>query len=207
MQGQISEWTPKIIQEYKSNFPTAQIVISTWIGEKIDKIPCEIIKTRLPSKTYPYHNNINYQIVGTQNGLKKMKSEVIMKCRTDQFIHNRNIFKTFFEDCKKNQIMTSVPQHHFDKREYIVNDYYQVAFKEILEEYWNSMPFFDGSESIMPEIYLTKNYIQKIKKDMSSWSVVREKYFCNKDQHLDFKMEWEKDMKSEQYSKHYREIE
>lgn len=207
MQGQISEWTKDIVQEYKNNFPTAQIVISTWIGEKTDKIPCEIVKTELPSLTNPYRNNTNYQIVGTQKGLQKMKSKIIMKCRTDQFIHNHNIFKLFLESCTKDKIMTSVPQHRFDKREYIVIDYYQIAFKEVLMEYWNLMPFFSFSENIMPEIHLTKNYIHNIKKDMGSWSTVKKKYFCNKDQHLDFKMEWEKDMKFESYSKHYREIE
>ncbi len=207
MQGAISEWTADIIQEYKNNFPTAEIVLSTWIGEKTEGIPCEIVKTELPLQTDPYRNNINYQIVGTRMGLQKMKSKIIMKCRPNQFIHNHNIFKLFLKSCIKDKIMTSVPQHRFDKREFIVSDYYQIAFKEVLVEYWNSMPLFNGLENIIPEIYLTKNYIQNIKKDMGSWSTVRKKYFCHKDQHLDFKMEWEKDMKSEQYSKHYREIE
>ena len=204
MQGPISEYTADIVQEYKNNFPVAQIVISTWIDEKTEGIPCEVVKTELPPQTSPIVNSLNYQIVGAQIGLQKMKSAVIMKCRTDQFIHNRNIFKLFLESCTKNKIMVSRMRLHFDRYNFVINDFYQVSFKEVLMEYWNSMPLFDGSEYIKPEIYLERNYIRNIKKDMGSLSTVREKYFCIKDRYLDFKMEWEKDMKFEKYSTHYR---
>lgn len=204
MQGPISEWTADIVQEYKNNFPTAQIVISTWINEKTDNIPCEIVKTELPPKTSPYMTSANYQIVGAQIGLQKMNSAIIMKCRTDQFIHNRNVFKLFLESCTKNKIMLSAPLVRFDKRDYYLGDSYQVAFKEILQEYWNSMPLSDGSENIIPEIYFTRNYVKNIKKYNGSWPNAREKYFCIKDAYLDFKLEFEKDMKFEQYSKYYQ---
>lgn len=204
MQGRISDWTIDIIQEYKNNFPNAQIIISTWEGENATNIPCEIIKTQLPTKTSPHFSTINYQIIGTQTGLKKMKSSIIMKCRTDQFIHNRNIFKLFLESCTRKKIMVMRGDIDFDKRDYLINDFCQIAYKEVLMEYWNLMPLYDGSYAISPEIYLTRNYIRNIKKDLESWLTVREKYFCIKDGDLDFKIEWEKYMKFEQYQKSYK---
>lgn len=206
MQGRISDWTTDIVQEYKNNFPNAQIIISTWNGENTANIPCEIIKTQLPPKTSPHTSTVNYQIVGVQTGLQKMKSSVIMKCRTDQFIHNRNIFKLFLESCTKKKIMVIRNEIDFYKRDYVINDLCQIAYKEVLMEYWNSMPLYDGSYGITPEIYLTRNYIRNIKKDAESWLTVREKYFCFKDGDLDFKIEWEKYIKFEQYQKMSRKI-
>ena len=205
MQGGIWEWTVDIVQEYKNNFPNAEIVISTWNDEKTEDIPCEIIKTQSPSET-SHNPHINHQIVGTQIGLQKMKSSIIMKCRTDQFIHNRNIFKLFLEPpCTKNKIMVSRPQRGvYKKCDYFVNDFVQIAHKEVLSEYWNSMPLYDGSYSVAAEIYLTRNYIQNIKKDEGSWPTLMEKYFCIKDEYLDWKKESAKEMKFEEFSKYYR---
>jgi len=205
MQGGISEWTADIVQEYKNNFPNAEIMISTWDDEKIDDIQCEIIKTKPPSET-DYNPNINHQIIGAQMGLQKMKSSIIMKCRTDQFIHNRNIFKLFLElPCAKNKIMVAKPQMGvYSMCDYFINDFVQIAHKELLSEYWNSMPLYDGSYSVASEIYLTRNYIQKIRKDKGSWSTIMEKYFCIKDEYLDWKKESLKEMKFEEYSKYYR---
>jgi hypothetical protein len=202
MQGRISEWTSDIIKEYENNFPNAQIIISTWINEDTSDITCEVIKTQLPKPVEPFGSTINHQIVGAQLGLEKMKSTVVMKCRTDQFIHNSNIFKLFLESCMKNKIMVMGMDKN-DKRDYLINDLCQIAYKEVLTEYWNSMPLYDGSYSISPEVYFPKNYIQNIKKDSGIWSTVKEKYYCIKDDRLDFKLEFEKYMKFESYQKTY----
>ena len=38
IQGSITEWTPHIINEYKENFPEAEILLSTWNNENIGDI-------------------------------------------------------------------------------------------------------------------------------------------------------------------------
>ena len=93
LQGRVSSWTNDIINEYKKNFPNAEIVFSTWKNENVDGINCKVIQSEKPSPTYPHSSNINLQIIGSREGLKEMSSEVILKCRSDIFIHNKNIFK------------------------------------------------------------------------------------------------------------------
>ena len=38
IRGKISDWTKDIVNEYKTNFPNAQIVVSTWSNENTDDI-------------------------------------------------------------------------------------------------------------------------------------------------------------------------
>ena len=47
IRGKISDWTKDIVNEYKTNFPNAQIVVSTWSNENTDDINCDIIKISL----------------------------------------------------------------------------------------------------------------------------------------------------------------
>ena len=103
LQGAVSDWTKKIVEEYQQNFPDSQILLSTWNTENTTDIPCDVIKLEPPND--PYH--INHQIIGSREGLKKINSEIIMKCRTDQFIHNKEVFQIFNSGCSKNKIMIS----------------------------------------------------------------------------------------------------
>jgi hypothetical protein len=206
LQGGVWEWTADIVDEYQNNFPNAEILLSTWDDQITDDISCEVIKTKYPAETSPHVSHINYQIVGCRAGLKKMKSSIIMKCRTDQFIHNRNIFELFLQPpCTIDKIMVARPQMGvYNKCDFFVNDFVQLAHKDILSEYWNLMPMYDGSYSVAVEIYLTRNYLQNIKKEKGSWSTLIDKYFCIKDEYLDWKKESLKEMKLEEYSKYYR---
>ena len=177
LQGKISEWTSDIIREYQVNFPRAQILVSTWQNENVDDVPCQVVKSKLPSRTFPYSNTVNHQIIGTKTGLENMNCDVILKCRTDQFIHNHNIFKIFTESCPKNKIM--VPGIA-EIEDYWVDDFCQIGKQEILHDYWDNLPYYDGSYPIANEVYLTKNFILKIKHDYI------------KDYDKDFQIEFEK---------------
>ena len=92
IQGRVSSWTNDIVNEYKKNFPDAEIVFSAWKDEDVGGINCKVVQSEKPSPTYPHSSNINLQIIGSRAGLKAMNSEVILKCRSDIFIHNKNIF-------------------------------------------------------------------------------------------------------------------
>ncbi len=80
LQGRVSLWLKDIITEYKTNFPDAHIVLSTWDTEDVSKIDCDIIQSKLPSSTHPHNNTTNHQIIGVNAGLKKINSEIILKC-------------------------------------------------------------------------------------------------------------------------------
>lgn len=190
LQGKISEWTPDIVREYQKNFPFAEILVSTWIDEKIDHIPCNVIQLNPPEETHPHSSTINHQIIGTRGGLVKLHCDIIMKCRTDHFIHNSNIFNIFDKFCSEKQIM--VPYEGFVLSDYYLADFCQIARSDVLLEFWNSMPLFDGSFSITPEIYFTKTYVRNIMNDKRPWKTVMKEYFCLKGYQEDFQIEWEK---------------
>jgi hypothetical protein len=197
IQGGITKWTPNIINEFTEIFSDAEILLSTWIDEDIKDIECNIIQLEKPEKTFPHESNINFQIKGNTEGLKNMHADVILKTKTDQFIHNPKIFDIFAKQCKEDQIMTT-GLNSWKDRDYRITDFCQLARKKILEEYWFNMPYYDGTYAIPPEVYLTKNYIVNFKKDTGSWNSIVDKYFCLKNYFTDFDIEFEKFVVDEQ---------
>lgn len=203
LQGRVSEWTIDIVNEYRKNFPQASILLSTWTTENIENFPCEVLQVEPPKQTYPHSSNINFQIIGTRDGLQKIDADIILKCRTDQFIHNRNIFKIFQESCPKNKIMVT-DEGTTVKEDYRVSDYLQLAFKEILLNFWKTMPLYDGSYPIAPEIYFTKHYVLSVKNDNRPWKITLGEYFHTQSYDEVFKIEWEKRIKLDYYQKAYK---
>ena len=203
LQGPISEWTSDIIEEHKVNFPDCDIVLSTWDNEDVSSFSCKIVKTKQPKISLPYNSNINFQIIGAREGLKKINADIIMKCRTDQFVHNPKIFSIYNQYCTSEKIM--VPDHGTSRsEEYRLSDICQIGTKKILNDYWNLMPLFDGSYPITPETYLTKNYVLNVKKDTRRWDITRKNYFCIRGFDEDFKIEWIKPIHSSHYRQKYR---
>lgn len=190
LQGAVLPWTKDVIKEFVKKFPNAQILLSTWKDENVNNIPCEIIQTIPPKPTFPHESNINFQIIGMQEGLKKINSEIILKCKTDQFIHNENIFQIYKEKCAPEKIM--VTDFITYDNDYRASDFCQIATKKVLEEYWNKIPLYDGVSPIAPEVYLTKHYITKIKNDNGLWKDIMNDYFCFGNFHTDFQIEFEK---------------
>jgi len=206
LQGKISDWTLDIIKEYQKNFPETEILLSTWNSENVDEIPCDIIQLEPPAVTKPFAITINHQIVGSLAGLKKMSADIIMKCRTDQFIHNNKVFRIFEDNCPPHKIM--IPNYATIKNiDYFASDFCQIATKDILMEYWNSIEFYDGSFPLThAEIYLTINYVLNAKKDLRDWPICLKEYFYVKGFSEDFQIEWEKLEKiKEPYQRWYEE--
>jgi len=181
MQGVISDWTEKIVREYQSNFPDASILVSTWTTENTERIPCEIIKVEPPQQTQPYQSNVNHQKVGTLAGLERMSCDLVMKTRTDQFVHNKDIFKIYEEICNKEKIM--IPNYAtIETMDYFASDFCQIATKDVLVNYWNSIKEYDGTFLIShAEIYLTENYVLREKKRYKTLERVSSRLFlCSK---------------------------
>ena len=149
------------------------------------------MKVNPPKPTHPYQLNVNFQKKGVLAGLKELSCETIMKCRTDQFIHNKDIFKIYEKFCSKNKIM--IPNYATLKSiDYFASDLCQIGTKETIEYYWNVIPFHDGTFFCSGTVYLTLNYIIRGKKDLSPWLQCLKKYFYVKDFVSDFQIEWEK---------------
>ena len=200
LQGRITKWTKSIIQEYKENFPDAKILLSAWENENTDDIDCEIITSTPPKVSGKSKSTVNFQIVGTNAGLKKIDSEIIMKCRTDQFIHNPNIFQIYLKNSYPNRIM--VPDFGtFESIQYRTSDFCQIATKKLLEDFWSTIPLYDETNYEEAGVYLTKNYVKNIKTDNSPWKDIIRKYFCVKSYFDDFQIEWEKLNHFDEYQK------
>ena len=191
LQGKISSWTNDIIKEYQYTFPNAEILISTWDDQNTENLNCNIVKSPAPSLPKPHKSTVNFQIVGCKAGLKKLKTDLIMKCRTDQFIHNRKIFEIFHNSCSENQIM--VPDLGTPKNiDYRISDFCQIGFRQTLLDFWENIPLYDGINYEEAATYLTKNYVLKVKNDLQPWTSALKKYFLIKSFHDDFQIEWEK---------------
>jgi hypothetical protein len=204
LQGGVSPWTKDIVLEYKKNFPKAEIKFSTWEKENVSEINCDIIQSKKPLPTSPHESNINFQIVGVQEGLKEMNSKIILKCRSDVFIHNKNIFNIFQLNCPYEKIMTTnIGSFPF---EYRISDFCLLGTRKILDEFWHDIPLYDGISPIAPETYMTKNYIVNIKKDKRPWNEIINEYFYLRDYHLDFQIEWEKLTRYEKYGRNLSKL-
>ena len=84
----------KILQEtidfYIENYPTANVVISTWIDSELNfsNLPetYNVILSKLPKEGG--HQNINYQVKSTVNGLKFIETDYVIKVRGDEYYSN-----------------------------------------------------------------------------------------------------------------------
>lgn len=202
LQGKVSNWTRDIINEYRQNFPNAEILLSTWDDEPTQNLPCNVIKSRAPSLPKPIKSTVNFQIVGCQAGLKNLKTDLIMKCRSDEFIHNKKFFEVFKNSCSSDKIM--VPDlGTYEITKYRTSDFCQIGYRAILLDFWNNIPLYDGIHYEEPATYLTKHYVLNVKNDHQPWKFALKKYFCVKGFHEDFQIEFEKLNNFDDYQRVY----
>ena len=195
IRGKITEWTPDIVREYQTNFPNSEIVVSTWNNQKTDDISCKVVKNEEPEMPSPHIVTINHQTTLAKKGLEKISADIIMVCRSDQFIHNKNIFKIYRNKCPKTKIMVStipmfihgLPQDY--RYTYGINDICQIAKSELMHKFWDHVPHFDGSKSVSVARTIIKNYVKNVHKDDRDWKIVKDEYFYERDYYRDFKIE------------------
>ena len=195
LHGLVHESTKDIVGEYESNFPEAEILFCTWKSQDVKDISCKIIQIDYPSflkKPDEYVNRhafaINIQILQAREGLKHTNVDVVLRSRSDLFIHNKDIFEIFSKECDERKIL--VP-FIYEPDEFIP-DYFQIAHKSVLETYWNSQEFHDDDpEYITQEEYTTKNYLRHFD-EIDDWKKLRKKYFFEADWKKICKCEWMK---------------
>tara|TARA_Y100000817_G_scaffold314698_1_gene314646 strand:+ start:14966 stop:15652 length:687 start_codon:yes stop_codon:yes gene_type:complete len=205
IRGKIMNWTKDIVNEYQNNFPDTQIVVSTWTNENTSDINCDVIKTDEISMPSPHRSSINHQVTLAKNGLKKISSEIIMVCRSDQFIHNKNIFEIFKNKCPEKKILVSsfpafvqgTPQDY--RYTYSINDMCQIGKSNLIHNFWDHVPEFDGSKSISVARTIVKNYVVTINKDDRDWAAAKNDYFYERDYYRDLKIEWQRPIEFTSY--------
>ena len=206
IRGKISEWTADIVREYKAKFHNSEIIVSTWNNEKTDHMPCKIVRSVEPKIPSPHMSMINHQTILAKEGLKETSRDIVMVCRSDQFIHSQNIFSIFNSKCPKTKIMVSTfpgflngtPNDY--RYEYAICDFCQIGKNKLIHDFWDDVPYFDCSRNISVARTLTNNYVKNIKKDKQEWKNVKDLYFYERDYYKDFQIEWEKPIKSEFYT-------
>ena len=196
LHGLVHESTKDIVSEYEKNFPDADILFFTWKSQNVKDISCRIIQIDYPSflkKPDEYLNRhafaINIQIFQAREVLKHTNAHIVLRSRSDLFIHNKDIFEIFDKRCGEQKIL--VP-FIYEPDEFNIPDYFQIAHKSILETYWNSQDFHnDDPEYITQEEYTTKNYLKHFD-ETGDWGNIRKKYFFEADWEKICKCEWMK---------------
>lgn len=87
LQGPIWKTTVDTARHYLELPFVNKVIISTWEDEEIELISTEKIEIIKSKKPINGVGNMNLQIVSSLEGIKKTKSEMVAKMRSDQILH------------------------------------------------------------------------------------------------------------------------
>lgn len=154
LQGPIirsNDFTYNTIQLYRSLFPEAEIVLSTWEDQNVQGLEGDgivILKNAYPP-TQSY-KNFNKMVYSIQTGLRYFENqgiEYILRTRTDQRIQAENTIDYFFEllhlfplkKMIKNQRNRLITLNLYTLKyvPYSISDMFQFGHIEDLKEYWD----------------------------------------------------------------------
>lgn len=167
------DYTLLTAESYRSRFPNAPIILSTWHGsnpatlEKIKKAGVVIVESD-PEAVAPGIANANLQMVTSSAGLaaaREMKVDYAIKTRTDQRIYNLDaletlplLLKTFPVECGTNQrARLLVPSlNSFAYRLYGVTDMFMFGHIDDMEQFWDG--HLDGRTEYLHEPITLREY-------------------------------------------------
>lgn len=91
--------TKKCISSIRHKLPQAEIILSTWEGSNLEGLEYDkLILNKDPGAipiTKKIMNNMNRQLLSTQNGLKVAERKYVLKLRSDLILANTNFLKYF----------------------------------------------------------------------------------------------------------------
>ena len=91
--------TKKCISSIRHKLPEAEIILSTWEGSNLEGLEYDkLILNKDPGAipiTKKIMNNMNRQLLSTQNGLKVAERKYVLKLRSDLILANTNFLKYF----------------------------------------------------------------------------------------------------------------
>lgn len=198
-------WIKLSCKSVRKYLPGAEIIVSTWKGADVDDIDCDILvlnddpgsllscyERSQKDKTV---NNINRQIVSTEEGVKKASRRYVMKLRSDSYLRNSNFLKYYarYGEPVKNgggRILTFEPRNPWGifNGQFSLCDFWFFGKKEELLKLWDIPLYSPAGESerdLLGEEYIYKEYLKKhnkflneaMVKQFASYKEILTKYF------------------------------
>ena len=212
LQGSIVKTeTLKCLKSIRKFFPDSEVILSTWEGAEVEELgglfdilvlnkdPQAVLMTEV-KMTY---NNLNRQLLSTQEGLKRATRKYAMKLRSDLILTSDKFLKYFDEFPKrsenyqlfahkvliptlfsryslkvsKNQASFNVPFHP--------SDWWMFGLREDLNKYYLDTP-------LAPEPYFTKYFeLEENRGKISPFNDIKtkftpEQYLCYEAFHRNF---------------------
>ena len=178
----------KILQEtidfYVENYPTANVVISTWIGSELDfsKLPqtYNVVLSKLPKEGG--HQNMNYQILSTINGLRFVETDYVIKIRGDEYYSNMEYITNEVVMNPKKIHCSPVFFRHWDYMAYHISDHIIAGTTNNIKLMFEKTKFYTENNLVYhikegekfefwePEINLTRSYLMA--KESERWDRV-----------------------------------
>lgn len=166
------------------NYPTANVVVSTWIGSETDfsRLPSSytLIQTKLTDSGGD--QNINYQILSTLNGLRFIDTDYVIKIRGDEYYSNLEYIANEVAMNPSKIYSSPIFFRHWSFMKYHISDHIIAGTKENLQLMFEETKFNIENELVYhmvngkphrfwePEINLTRSYLMA--KEPKRWDKV-----------------------------------
>jgi hypothetical protein len=181
LQGKILQDT---IDFFVNHYPDQNIVISTWIGCNLDfsklRQSHNVILTKLPKNGG--HQNINYQLLSTTNGLKYVETDYVIKIRGDEYYSNMEYITNQIVMNPQKIHCSSVFFRHWEFMKYHISDHIIAGTTDNIKLMFEKTKFYMDNKMVYhmldgkphefwePEINLTRSYLMA--KESERWGKV-----------------------------------
>jgi hypothetical protein len=182
----------KILQEtidfFVKHYPNQNVVVSTWIGSKLDlsKLPqsYNVILTKLPKNGG--HQNIAYQLLSTNNGLKCVETDYVIKLRGDEYYSNLEYVAYEIAMNPHKIHCSSVFFRHWEFMQYHISDHIIAGTTSNVKLMFEKTKFYMDNNLVYnlrdgikhqfwePEINLTRSYLMT--KEPERWGNMDGRY-------------------------------
>ncbi len=152
------QYTRKCLQSIRKIFTQSEIILSTWENSSTENLEYDILLENKDPGQIPFGNpNVNRQILGVKEGLKKATRKYVIKTRTDiEFKHSDflNYFDKFSHHCEDFNILEKrvIITNYFarDPKKKIKlyfhpSDMFMFGLKGDIENIWN-IPLVSAAE-------------------------------------------------------------
>lgn len=102
VQGAVTKATSRTLETVKKFLPGATVILSTWKHQDISELPYDILVENEDPGAFPCDalqysvmNNINRQLISTQNGLRHCATLYAAKIRSDFYLESADFLKCF----------------------------------------------------------------------------------------------------------------
>ena len=171
VQGKIDEIeTPKCIKSIRKHLKGAEIILSTWEDSNIEGLDYDILILNEDPGAVVFttgvtvYNNLNRQLVSTQEGLKRASRKYILKLRTDLILTNNNFlnyFDMYQERCDEYKLFERkiiiptlysrkfITKHRTNEKKYIPfhpSDFFLLGLNQDIKKYFMDTPSVNEPE-------------------------------------------------------------